>query len=142
MATKRERILAKIKTDLAGTTGVGTRIYRSRAEAFTRSETPAIIIEPISDTPQDTSSFYNSVTHELRIRITVVARGAVPDNVADPTIESMHNKVLSDPTLGGLCIDIRASTTSFEILEADQPAGVISCEFDIEYRTLYNSLTT
>ena len=48
MATKRERILAKIKTDLAGTTGVGTRIYRSRAEAFTRSETPAIILEPIS----------------------------------------------------------------------------------------------
>ena len=129
MATKREQILAKVKTNLAGTTGVGTRIYRSRAEAFTRSETPAIIIEPISDTPQDTSSFYNSVTHEFRIRITVVARGAVPDNVADPT-------------LGGLCIDIRPSTTSFEILEADQPAGVISCEFDIEYRTLYNSLTT
>ena len=60
MATKREQILAKIKTNLAGTTGVGTRIYRSRAEAFTRSETPAIIIEPISDTPQDTSSFYNN----------------------------------------------------------------------------------
>ena len=142
MATKREQILSKIKTNLAGTTGVGTRIYRSRAEAFTRSETPAIIIEPISDTPQDTSSFYNQVTHEFRVRIVVVARGAVPDNVADPTIESLHTKVLSDTTLNGLCIDIRPSTTSFEILEADQPAGVISCEFDIEYRTLYNSLSS
>ena len=142
MATKREQILEKIKTELAGTTGVGTRIYRSRAEAFTKSETPAIIIEPISDTPQDTSSFFNSVTHEFRVRITVVTRGSVPDKVADPTIESLHSKLLSDATLGGLCIDIRASTTSFEILEADQPAGVISCEFDIEYRTLYNSLTT
>ena len=88
MATKREQILAKIKTNLAGTTGVGTRIYRSRAEAFTRTETPAIIIEPISDTPQDTTSLYNSVTHELRVRITVVARGSVPDSTADPTIES------------------------------------------------------
>ena len=107
MATKREQILAKIKTNLAGTTGVGTRIYRSRAEASSRSETPAIIIEPISDTPQDTSSFYNSGTHEFRIRITVVARGAVPDTVAEPTIESMHTKVLTDPTLGGLSIDIR-----------------------------------
>ena len=129
MATKREQILSKIKTNLAGTTGVGTRIYRSRAEAFTRSETPAIIIEPISDTPQDTSSFYNQVTHEFRVRIV-------------PTIESLHTKVLSDTTLNGLCIDIRPSTTSFEILEADQPAGVISCEFDIEYRTLYNSLSS
>ena len=142
MATKREQILAKIKTNLAGTTGVGTRIYRSRAEAFTRTETPAIILEPISDTPQDTTSFYNSITHELRVRITVVARGSVPDSTADPTIESLHTKVLTDPTLGGLSIDIRPSTTSFEILEADEAAGVISCEFDIEYRTLYNSLTT
>ena len=142
MATKREQILAKIKTNLTGTTGVGTRIYRSRAEAFTRTETPAIIIEPISDTPQDTTSLYNSVTHELRVRITVVARGSVPDSTADPTIESLHTKVLTDPTLGGLSIDIRPSTTSFEILEADEAAGVISCEFDIEYRTLYNSLTT
>ena len=142
MATKREQILAKIKTNLAGTTGVGTRIYRSRAEAFSRTETPAIIIEPISDTPQDTSSFFNNVTHEFRIRITVIARGSVPDNVADPTIESLHSKLLADATLGGLCIDLRPSTTSFEILEADQPAGVISCEFDVEYRTLYNSLST
>jgi len=142
MATKREQILAKIKTNLAGTTGVGTRIYRSRAEAFTRTETPAIILEPISDTPQDTNSLYNSITHELRVRITVVARGSVPDSTADPTIESLHTKVLTDPTLGGLSIDIRPSTTSFEILEADEAAGVISCEFDIEYRTLYNSLTT
>ena len=32
MTTKRENILATIKTTLANTTGVGTRIYRSRVE--------------------------------------------------------------------------------------------------------------
>ena len=142
MATKRERILAALKTNLANTVGVGTRIYRSRPEAFSKAETPAIVLEPISDTPQDTSSFNNSVTWEFRIRISVIVRGEVPDNVADPTIESLHTKVLNDPSLGGLAFDVRPSTTSFEILEADQPAGVISCEFDIEYRTGYNSLTT
>ena len=61
MATKREQILEKIKSNLAGTVGVGTRIYRSRVEALTRSETPAIIIEPISDTPSDTQNFNNIV---------------------------------------------------------------------------------
>jgi len=142
MATKRERILAALKTNLTNTVGVGTRIYRSRPEAFSKAETPAIVLEPISDTPQDTSSFNNSVTWEFRIRISVIVRGAVPDNVADPTIESLHTKILTDPTVGGLTIDIRPSTTSFEVLEADEPAGIISCEFDIEYRTLYNSLTT
>ena len=86
MATKREQILAAIKTNLANTTGVGTRIYRSRVEALTRSETPALILEPISDTPQDTQSFNDKVTWEFKIRISVVARGSVPHNDADPTI--------------------------------------------------------
>lgn len=141
MATKREQILEKIKSNLAGTVGVGARIYRSRVEALTRSETPAIIIEPISDTPSDTQNFNNIVNHELKVNISVVVRGSIPDKIADPTIESLHTKVLDDPSLGGIAIDIRPSTTSFEILEADQPAGVISCEFDIDYRTNYNSLT-
>ena len=142
MATKRERILAAIKTSLANTVGVGTRIYRSRAEALTRSETPALIIEPISDTPEDTQAFNNKVNWEFKIRVSVVVRGAIPDQVADPTIESLHTKVLTDPSVGGLALDIRPSTTTFEILEADQPAGVIGCEVDISYRTSYNSLTT
>jgi len=142
MATKRERILAAIKINLADTVGVGTRIYRSRVEALTRSETPAIILEPISDTPAETQNFNDRINWDFRIRISVVVRGATPDQVADPTIESLHTKVLTDPTVGGLALDIRPSTTNFEILEADQPAGVISCEFDIEYRTSYNSLTT
>ena len=142
MATKRERILAAITTSLANTTGVGTRIYRSRAEALTRSETPALIIEPISDTPEDTQAFNNKVNWELKIRVSVVVRGSIPDQGADPTVESLHTKVLTDPSVGGLALDVRPSTTSFEILEADQPAGVISCEFDISYRTAYNSLTT
>ena len=142
MATKRERILAAIKTKLAGTVGVGTRIFRSRVEAFTRAETPAIVIEPISDTPQDTQNFNDKVSYELKIRVSVIVRGSIPDSIADPTIESLHTKILNDPTLGGIAFDIRPSTTSFEILEADEAAGVISCEFDIEYRTSYNSLTT
>tara|TARA_R100000231_G_scaffold110602_1_gene81987 strand:+ start:263 stop:691 length:429 start_codon:yes stop_codon:yes gene_type:complete len=142
MATKRERILAAIKTNLTNTVGVGTRIFRSRVEAFTRAETPAIVIEPISDTPQDTQSFNNKVRYELKIRVSVIVRGSTPDSVADPTIESLHTKVLNDPSLGGLSIDIRPSTTTFELLEADEAAGVISCEFDIDYQTAYNSLTT
>ena len=142
MTTKRERILAAIKTNLAGTVGVGTRIFRSRVEAFTRSETPAIVIEPISDTPQDSQNFFDKINYEFKIRVSVIVRGSIPDSIADPTIESLHTKILNDVTLGGLSFDIKPSTTSFEILEADEPAGVISCEFDIEYRTGYNSLTT
>ena len=71
----------------------------------------------------------------------VIARGTIPDNLADATIESLHSKLLTDPTVGGLAIDIRPSTTTFELIEADQPAGLIMCEFEVDYRTTYGSLS-
>ena len=56
MTTKRESILAAIATALDGTTGVGTRIYRSRVEPLSRAESPAVVIEPVSDTPEQNTS--------------------------------------------------------------------------------------
>ena len=142
MESKREQILAALKTKLIGTTGVAKRIYRSRPEALSRAETPAIILEPISDTALDTNSIYEKITWEFRVRVTVIVRGTIPDKVADPTNVSLYNKLMTDPTIGGLAIDIKPSQTSFEIVESDQPTGIISNEFDIEYRSSYNNLST
>ena len=47
---------------------------------------------------------------------------------------------MADLTLGGLAIDIQPTQVTFNLLEADQPAGVIFCEFDVRYRTAVNSL--
>ena len=142
MASKREQILAAIKTTLANTTGVGTRIYRSRVEPIARGETPAIVIEPITDEPTINSSSYLKIDWTLRIRVVVVVRGITPENIADATIESLHTKILTDTTIGGLAKDIRPSTQSFEFIEGDQPSGIITCEYEIDYRTAYNSLST
>ena len=140
-ATKREQIMAALKTTLAGTTGVGTRIYRSRQEPISRGESPALILEVISDDPRITSSF-DKLDWTLRIRVTVVARGANPETIADPTIKSVHSKLLADPSIGGLAMDMRPSTTSFQVLEADQPAVVVFCEYEVEYRTSLTNLSS
>ena len=129
MASKREQIIAALKTTLAGTTGVSTRIYRSRIEPITNGESPAIVIEPVTDEPSINSTSYLKIDWTLRIRIVVIVRGTIPDNVGDPTV-------------GGLAKDIRPATQTFEVLDADQPAGLITCEFEIDYRTSYNSLST
>ena len=142
MASKREQILAALKTTLAGTTGVSTRIYRSRIEPITNGESPALVIEPITDEPSTNNSSYLKIDWTLRIRIVVIIRGTIPDSVGDPTVESLFTKVLTDPTVGGLAKDIRPATQTFEVLEADTPAGIITCEFEIDYRTSYNSLST
>ena len=142
MTSKRERILAKIKTNLSGTTGVGSRIYRSRSEPLTRAESPSLVIEFVTDQPTINSATYLKLDWTLRVRIVVVVRSQTPDTSADPTIESLHTKIVSDPTLGGLAIDVRPSTVTFDVIEADQPAGVVFCEYEIDYRSDYNDLST
>ena len=142
MASKREQILAKIKTNLTGTTGVGTRIYRRRVEPMTRGESPALVVEFVTDEPTVNSATYLKIDWTLRVRIVVVVRSQTPDTTADATVESLHTKVVTDTTLGGLAIDVRPATVTFDVVEADQPAGVISCEYEVDYRSSYNDLST
>jgi len=141
MTSKREQILAKIKTNLTGTTGVGTRIFRSRVEPMTRAESPSLVVEFVTDQPTVNSATYLKLDWTLRVRIVVVVRSSTPDTSADPTIESLHTKIVSDPTLGGLAIDVRPSTVTFEAIDADQPAGVVFCDFEIDYRSSYDDLS-
>ncbi len=141
MTTRRETILTAVRTALTNTTGVGTRIYRSRVEPMARAESPAIVVEPVSDQAEQNTSL-PTLDWSLTVRISVIVRGAIPDQVADPIVESLHSKVMADLTLGGVAMDVRPVSVNFELVEADQPAGVISCDYLIRYRTANANLAT
>jgi len=134
MTTRRESILTAIRAALTGTTGVSTRIYRSRVEPLARGELPAIVVEPISDTAEQNTSL-PTLDWTLTVRISVIVRGDIPDQVADATVESLHAKVMADLTLGGYAYDVQPLSVSFDLVEADQPSGVIGCEYAVKYRT-------
>lgn len=141
MTTKRENILAQIATTLASTAGVNGRVYRSRVTALARGESPALIIEPVSDTAQQITSL-PKLDWTLRVRVVVVVRSSTPDTDADTVVESLHSKIMADLTLGGYAIDIQPVLSNFDYLDADQPAGIVSNEFEILYRTSVGDLTT
>jgi hypothetical protein len=132
--TKREQILAAIRTALTGTTQVGARIYRSRVEPFARNESPAIVVEPVSDAAQQNTAL-PTLDWSLTVRVAIIVRGNVPDQLADPIVQDAHAKIMADLTLGGYAIDVQPQTAVFELLEADQPAGVVSLEYLVRYRT-------
>jgi hypothetical protein len=141
MTTKREQVLAAIRTALTGTTGVSTRIYRSRVEPLARGETPAIVVEPISDTAQQNTSL-PTLDWSLTVRVAVIVRGNIPDQVADPIVQDMHSKLMADLTLGGYAIDVQPQGVTFELAEADQPSGVIACDYVVRYRTSVTNLAS
>ena len=140
MTTKREQVLAAVRTALTGTAGVGSRIYRSRVEPLARQESPAIVIEPVSDSAQQNTSL-PTLDWSLTVRVAIIVRGNVPDQQADPIVASAHSKIMADLTLGGYAIDVQPQSVSFEMVEADQPAGVISCDYLVRYRTSVTDLS-
>ena len=140
MASKRESILAHIATTLAGTVGVSTRIYRSRTEAFSRSESGAIVIEPGPDNAQAYSTC--KIDWSLDVVIAVYFRGLIPDQLADPTIVSLHSKLMADRTLGGRALDIMPRSVVPQIDKADQAAAWIVSTYTVRYRTSADNLET
>jgi hypothetical protein len=49
---------------------------------------------------------------------------------------------MADQTLGGYAMSIEARGVQFDMIEADQPAGVIACDYLIRYRTSVTNLAT
>jgi len=141
MTTKREQVLTAIRTALTGTTGVSTRIYRSRVEPLARQESPAIVVEPVSDTAEQNTSL-PTLDWSLTVRIAVIVRGNIPDQLADPIVASAHSKIMADLTLGGYAIDVQPLSVSFDFVEADQPSGVIALDYLVRYRTSVTDLSS
>jgi len=99
------------------------------------------VIEPVQDQAEQNTSL-PTLDWSLTVRIAVIVRGAVPDQQADPIIESLHSKLMADLTLNGYAIDVQPQGVNFEMVEADQPAGVISCDYLIRYRTSVTNLAS
>jgi len=137
--TRRELILARLKTNLDAISGA--TVYRSRVEPLARGETPAIIIEPVSDQPTGTN-FYDKLDWTLRVRISTLVRAALPDDISDTYTQAVHLKLMADQTVNSYALDLTPDRTDFSLVEADIPLGIISQDFLVRYRTGRTDLTS
>lgn len=137
--TRRELILARMKTNLDSATGA--TVYRSRVEPLARGEVPAIIIEPVNDQPTDTN-FFDKLDWTMRVRITTFVRADVPDDSSDTYTQQVHSLLMADQTCDGKALDLTPDRTDFNLYEADVPLGVISQDFLVRYRSSRTDLTS
>ena len=141
----REQILTYIETNvLPGTVQVGSRIYRSRAQAYGRSEAPAISISPGEDNPANAprsiGASLGRLDQVLPVLIEVYVRGNVPDQLADPIGVDVHARMMADRALGGLAQDVQPDGWRPEYEQADATAGWIGHKFLVRYRTRDNAI--
>lgn len=135
----REQILTQLVNTLNSAPSIGVPVYRSRVTPIARGEAPAIIIEPVID--QASQPVIPMLDWSMTIRVSIIVRGDVPDQVADPIVEKVHSKLMNDLLVGGYAYDLQPQSVTFELLEADNSAGVISCEYLVLYRTSLTDIT-
>jgi hypothetical protein len=140
MTTRREQILAFVATELADTTGVSGRVYRSRVEAFSRDEAPAIVIEPGADRANVVATCKLDWTMDLLV--VVHTRGQIPDQLADPIVADVHSKLMADRSLGGLVIDIVPTLSDPQRDKADLTSLWQVLTYQVRYRTAIDDLTS
>lgn len=133
MTSIRENILSTLAATLAGSPTIGAPVYRSRVTPLARGESPAVIIEPVQD--QANQNTIPMLDWNLVVRVSVIVRGEVPDQEADGLVKAVHSKMMSNLTVGGYAYDVQPQSVVWESLDADVPAGVISMDFAVLYRT-------
>lgn len=136
--SKRESIIAEVANALAGTVNVGSNIFRSRAVAFQRAETPCLNIEPHQD--QATREAVGRLIWALDLCIMVIVRATDADSTADPIVVDVHSRLENDATLQNMLVDFLPTTTDWQFVEADQQLCVVSMNYKISYQTNENAL--
>ena len=140
MPSKREQILAAITTKLLPTAGVSGRVFRSQADPNPRELAPFITVEWSSE--QSMPDTVQLLGRSLNVDVSVYTRGDAPDSLADPIMVDAHQRLVADPSLGGLAIDIQLDDASNEVIAADCPAAKVTHTYVVKYRHSYGNMTT
>src|SRR5690348_2062458 len=113
MATKREQILAYLPELLRDEVGPGVPVVRRRRRPIGKTDGLLVNIVAEGDPRQDTGG--NHFTDRvLTVDFQIHARGDDPESLADDVCDALHLRLMSDRTLGGLCMDLEASDNEFE----------------------------
>lgn len=138
MTTTREDIIGALTTALASTAGVSGRVFRGRPYPAGLTELPCIFVSWVYDRANYSNNF--SMDWTLSITLTVLVRGEAPDVLADPIIKSAHALLMADRSIGGRVLDILPSEHKMDIIEGDNPVGLLQAIYNIQYRTNQESL--
>lgn len=128
-----ESILAYVLTLLSAVPGATA--YRTREEAFAVEEGIGIVLKPREAPVEMRTATTDTVLINFMFVITLIARGTVPDSLADPVRVAIHKAIMADKTLGGRTALLMPHSTEWEFEEADKTATVIEMRFVARYHT-------
>lgn len=134
--TKTEQIAAAISAAL---TAAGVNVRLDTEALYSFEDLPAVVVDIGSESPRPV---FNGgfVYWDLSISLLIGAMGASPKVAAEATRLMAHTALYADRQLGGLAVDLVASTVNRQI-DAENPAmGVTEAVYLIQYRQLESQI--
>jgi hypothetical protein len=139
-----EQVIAAAVSVITAAAGVGGRVYRDRNEAFARTETPAVLIEPAS-MPADDRHSNCRTAWTLLLRVVIIVRGGSVSLLADPIRVAIHHALMTNATLDGLAMALRPARSvpavDWDHDPGDNMPGLCILSYEIEHRSLTVDLT-
>ena len=136
MTSRSEAILEGAKLILvAGLTGsAAASVYRDRAEAVARNETPAVVID--WDTQSDTATTHKTLTTTMQLEVDIMISGSPLTLLADPIWVKAHELLMAEatgvPSLPGV---IGIIPTGRQAERVSGEIGILRCSYAVSYQT-------
>ena len=131
MSTTLTQILDQLDVILKANVPTGTKVFRDRADAESRSEVPSINVTARDDNVTPYSAEMDR--HEAMVELHISVRADPPTPVAEIQHAAVHTAIVTDPVLLGLCQSVRQLTATFNPAEADLTSLVKT----VQYRCTY-----
>lgn len=140
MATIREQILQAVCAAIINNTPAAERVFRSRVQALTRDEMPAIVVKPGDE---DVVQFGGAVAQRaLEIKVEFIGHGDPADQLLDPVIAAAHSALAANASLGGLLQQFKEKSTDSPVFDDnDDSTGLITVTYLATYLTPVGDLT-
>lgn len=128
-ASIEEQIAQRVQAIAAGVPGLAG-VYRDRQDAFTREESPALLIELVDADSQPLGGgrgpfvpVHAVDANMVRLACMVCVRGAAWQSTADAARVQLHALIFADATLRSLVLMIQRDRVEWKAASADLPFG-------------------
>jgi len=141
----RQRIREQVATTVTGLATTGSNVFQSRVYSLSDDVLPALLVYSVSESSDiDSMGPIGSLTRILSLSIEGYVKNVSDyDDVIDDVCKEVEIAMAGDKTLNGLAQNSYLSGTDINYNgEGEQPVGIVTMNYVIQYRTATNAPET
>jgi len=143
MAHRRQQIRERIATTLTGLSTTGSNVFQSRVYSIENNKLPCLLIYTKDETSEPmTTNPPRSVVKILSVVIEAYCKqNANFDDTIDTITKEVEEAIYGDRLINNLAKDSFLISTEIEYnKEGDNPIGIVSMTFQIEYHHIEGNI--